>query len=209
MKVLYITREYPPYVYGGAGVHIKNLSTEMAKLAKVEIRCFGDQKSKQKNLLVQGYKEWDLLKNSKEKHSSVLATLSTDLAISFDIVNADIVHTHTWYSAFAGFLIKKLYNIPLVLTCHSLEPLRPWKIDQIGRGYDLSVWVEKLAIESADRVIAVSQDMKKDILKYFDVKENNIEVIHNGIDLKKWKKLNSREAQKKVWNKSGLYIIFW
>ncbi len=208
MKVTFVTKEYPPYVYGGAGVHVKNLAKELSNLMQVEVRCFGNQKSQSKNLLVKGYREWNLLKNSREKHSSVLATLSADLLISNDVIDSEIVHTHTWYSAFAGYVIKKLYNIALVVTCHSLEPLRPWKVEQIGRGYDLSVWVEKLAIENADKVIAVSQDMKKDILKYFNVKEKNVEVIHNGIDLKKWKRVNTRSAQKKFGIEQD-YILFF
>jgi glycogen synthase len=207
LKVTFVTKEYPPYIYGGAGVHIKYLSQELSKLMQVEVRCFGDQQNKTKNLVVKGFQEWELLKKVKEKHSSVLATFSTDLAIANEVVDSDIVHTHTWYSSFAGYLIKKLYNIPLVVTCHSLEPLRPWKVDQIGLGYDLSVWVEKLAVENADKVIAVSQDMKKDVLKYFNVKEKNVEVIHNGIDLKKWKRLNSRNVQKK-YGITQDYILF-
>jgi len=184
MKVTFVTREYPPYTYGGAGVHVKYLTQELSRIMEVEVRCFGDQKSDGKNLKVQGFKEWDLLKNSRAgKHSSVLATLSADLAIADPHIDSDVVHTHTWYSAFAGYLIKTLYKIPFVLTCHSLEPLRPWKVDQIGAGYDLSVWVEKLGIESADAVIAVSEEMKADILKFFNISPDKIKVIHNGVDL--------------------------
>lgn len=207
MKVLYITKEYPPYIYGGAGVHIKNLAQKISKLIDVEVRCFGDQNVKDKNLVVRGYREWEELKKSKEKYSSVLATFSAELKIANDYVDADVVHTHTWYSSFSGFLIKKLFNIPLVVTCHSLEPLRPWKVDQIGRGYNLSVWTEKLALESADKIIAVSREMKKDILKYFNVKERNVEVIHNGVDLDKWKCVASRNVQKKFSIEED-YILF-
>lgn len=208
MKVTFITREYPPYIYGGAGVHIKYLSQELSKMIEVEVRCFGDQKIKNDKLSVKGYPEWDELKKTKEKYSSVLATLSADLLIANEPVDSDIVHTHTWYSSFAGYLIKTLFKIPLVVTCHSLEPLRPWKTDQIGTGYNLSLWVEKLAIENADKVIAVSKEMKKDILKLFNISADRIEVIHNGIDLNKWKKTNSRNAQKK-YDIPEKYVLFF
>jgi len=198
MKVTFVTREYPPYTYGGAGVHVKYLTRELSRLMEVEVRCFGDQDSViDKNLKVRGYQEWDFFKNSKNggKHSSVLATLSADLAIADGKVDSDIVHTHTWYSAFAGYLIKMLYKIPFVLTCHSLEPLRPWKVDQIGSGYDLSSWVEKLGIESADAVIAVSEEMKSDILKFFNIHPDKIKVIHNGVDLEKWRRIPSEKVR--------------
>ncbi|PKN00964.1 MAG: glycogen synthase [Elusimicrobia bacterium HGW-Elusimicrobia-1] len=199
MKVTFITKEYPPYVYGGAGVHVKYLAQELSKIMDVEVRAFGDQNSVEKTLAARGFPEWDILKKSKTGlHSSVLSTLSGDLAIADEPVTSDVVHTHTWYSSFAGYLIKTLYKIPLVVTCHSLEPLRPWKTDQIGRGYDISLWVEKLAVESADAVIAVSQEMKEDILKLFPrVKPSRVRVVHNGVDLNKWRPRKERNAQKK------------
>ncbi|MDI6757497.1 MAG: glycogen synthase [Endomicrobiia bacterium] len=209
MKVTFVTREYPPYVYGGAGVHVKYLSRELSKIMEVEVRAFGDQNSVEKTLAARGFPEWELLKKSKAGlHSSVLSTLSADLAIADEPVTSNIVHTHTWYSSFAGYLIKTLYKIPLVLTCHSLEPLRPWKTEQIGRGYDISLWVEKLAVESADAVVAVSEDMKKDILKFFDVKPQKIKVIHNGVDLEKWRPRESRSAQKK-YGIPEKYVLFF
>ncbi|MEW6042562.1 MAG: glycosyltransferase, partial [Elusimicrobiota bacterium] len=170
MKVTIITREYPPNVYGGAGVHAQNLSQELSKLMEVEVRCFGNQDWQKNNLRVKGYKPLEKLKEIPDKKFvPALDTLSTDLSILKDRIDSAVVHTHTWYASFAGYLAKMLYGIPLVVTCHSLEPLRPWKLDQLGRGYYLSTWVEKLAIESADKIVAVSQMMKEDIMKYFNV----------------------------------------
>ena len=188
MKTTIITREYPPYVYGGAGRHVENLSKELANLIDVEVRCFGDQNLQKGRLVVKGYKGWEKLKNqTKEKFIAALDTISTDLTIVADKIDSDIVHTHTWYASYAGYLTKILYKIPFVITCHSLEPLRPWKQEQLGNGYFLSTELEKIGIESADKIIAVSKMMKQDIIQNFNVKEDKIEVIHNGIDLNKWK----------------------
>jgi glycogen synthase len=186
MKVTMIAREFPPNVYGGAGVHLRYLVQELRKLISVEVRCFGEQDVKEKDFRVKGYQTWKRL-ISEPKISKALQTLSTDLSIVDEPIDSDIVHTHTWYASFAGYLAKLLYRKPLVVTCHSLEPLRPWKEEQLGSGYKLSSWVEKLAIESADRVIAVSNMMKNDILKFFNVQPEKVTVIHNGIDLGKWK----------------------
>ncbi|MCS7123789.1 MAG: glycogen synthase [Candidatus Aenigmarchaeota archaeon] len=201
-----MTKEYPPYIYGGAGVHIKNLSEHISKYIDVEVRCFGDQNFETKNLKIKGYGEWKEIAEL-EKHSSVLRVLSTGLMISNENPNCSVVHTHTWYASFPGFLIKMLYNVPLVVTCHSLEPLRPWKADQIGRGYNLSLWVEKNVIENADRVIAVSQEMKNDILKHFNIEEKKVVVIHNGVDIEKWKKVTTKKALEK-YGVNGKYVLF-
>lgn len=209
MKVTIITREYPPNVYGGAGVHVYNLSRELSKLMEVEVRCFGDQDWQENNLKVKGYKPMEKLKEiSGMNFTSALDTLSTDISILKDRIDSAIVHTHTWYASYAGYLAKMLYGIPLVVTCHSLEPLRPWKQDQLGRGYYLSTWVEKLAIESADKIVAVSQMMKEDIMKYFNVSSYRIVVIHNGIDLNKWKKTPLSNALKKEYGIKDDYILF-
>lgn len=209
MKVTIITREYPPNVYGGAGVHVYNLSRELSKLMEVEVRCFGDQDWQENNLKVKGYKPMEKLKEIPGVNfTSALDTLSTDISILKDRIDSAIVHTHTWYASYAGYLAKMLYGIPLVVTCHSLEPLRPWKQDQLGRGYYLSTWVEKLAIESADKIVAVSQMMKEDIMKYFNVSSYRIVVIHNGIDLNKWKKTPLSNALKKEYGIKDDYILF-
>ena len=187
MKALFYTREFPPYVYGGAGVHVEYLAAELAKLIDVEVRCFGDQENKSDNLSVKGF-PFDVpdFDNSDNKLKGVLKTLNTCIQMNADNVDADVVHCHTWYAQFAGIITKLCYGIPLVITTHSLEPLRPWKREQLGRGYDASSWVEKTAIEMADAVIAVSRETKEDVLKYFNVDEDKVKVIYNGINLQEY-----------------------
>ncbi|WP_426430243.1 glycogen synthase [Winogradskyella sp. HB-48] len=187
MKALFLTREFPPYVYGGAGVHVEYLAKELSELMEVEVRAFGDQDESRNNLSIKGYPFEDgFFKHSDGKLKSIFKTLSTGLHMNADIIDADIVHCHTWYSHFAGIMAKLCYGIPMVLTTHSLEPLRPWKREQLGRGYDASSWIEKTAIEMADCLIAVSEETKQDIIKHFDVDEDKIEVVYNGIDLKEY-----------------------
>jgi len=187
MKALFYTREFPPYVYGGAGVHVEYLATELAKLMEMEVRSFGDQDEKSGNLTVKGFPfENPVFDHTNDKIKAVLKTLSTCIQMNADDVDADIVHCHTWYAQFAGIITKLCYGIPLVITTHSLEPLRPWKREQLGRGYDASSWVEKTAIEMADAIIAVSNETKEDVLKYFDVDEKKINVIYNGINLQEY-----------------------
>lgn len=187
MKALFYTREFPPYVYGGAGVHVEYLGTELAKLMEVDVRCFGDQDSKDGNLSVKGFPfENSNFDKSNDKLKAVFKTLSTCIQMNADEVDADIVHCHTWYAQFAGIVAKLCYGIPLVITTHSLEPLRPWKREQLGRGYDASSWVEKTAIEMADAIIAVSEETKVDVLQYFDVDPEKVKVIYNGINLQEY-----------------------
>jgi glycogen synthase len=187
MKALFYTREFPPYVYGGAGVHVEYLADELSKLMEVDVRCFGDQDEKSGNLSVKGYPydspDFD---KSNDKLKAVFKTLSTCIHMNAEEIDADVVHCHTWYAQFAGIVAKLCYGIPLVITTHSLEPLRPWKREQLGRGYDASSWVEKTAIEMADAVIAVSEETKVDVLKNFNVKEDKVKVIYNGINLQEY-----------------------
>ena len=191
MKVLFLTREFPPYVYGGAGVHVEYLASELSKLMQVEVRAFGDQNVRSNDLAVKGFPFEDgIFSNSDPKLKSVFKTLSTGLHINAEEIDADIVHCHTWYSHFAGIVAKLCYGMPLVVTTHSLEPLRPWKREQLGRGYDASSWVEKTAIEMADAIIAVSEETKEDVLKHFNVDETKIEVVYNGIDLDQYQKVS-------------------
>ncbi len=188
MKVLFYTREFPPYVYGGAGVHVEYLADELAKLMQVEVRCFGDQDEKNQTLSVEGFSfENPLFNNTDSKLKAVLQTLNTCIHMNATTVDADVVHCHTWYAQFAGIIAKLCYGTPLVITTHSLEPLRPWKREQLGRGYDASSWVEKTAIEMADAIIAVSQETKVDVLKHFNVDQEKVKVIYNGINLKQYK----------------------
>jgi len=206
MKVTMIAREYPPYIYGGAGVHLRYLTQELSKIMEVEVRCFGDQNIPEGNPKVKGYTGWEKLKG--KKFSPALETLSTNLLSVLDEIDSDIVHTHTWYGHFGGLLAKILYKIPFVATCHSLEPLRPWKEDQLGRGYQLSTFIEKTGIENADKIIGVSKLMKEDIIKYFNVPPEKVEVIHNGIDLNKWKHTPISDSLKKEYGIKDDYILF-
>ncbi|MEW6558184.1 MAG: glycogen synthase [Elusimicrobiota bacterium] len=206
MKVTMMAREYPPYIYGGAGVHLRYLAQELSKIMDVEVRCFGDQKSDEQSLKVRGYKGWEALKG--KKFSPALDTISVNILSQLEEIDSDVVHTHTWYGHLGGLLTKILYDIPLVTTSHSLEPLRPWKEDQLGRGYQLSAWIEKIGLESADKVIAVSNLMKQDILKFFNVQPEKVEVIHNGIDLNKWKYTPLSDSLKKEYGIADDYILF-
>jgi len=187
MKALFYTREFPPYVYGGAGVHVEYLAAELAKLIEIEVRCFGDQDDQSNNLTVKGFPfENPVFDAADDKLKSVFKTLSTCLQMNADVIDADVVHCHTWYAHFAGIVAKLCYGTPLVITTHSLEPLRPWKREQLGRGYDASSWIEKTAIEMADALIAVSEETKEDVLKHFDVDESKVHVIYNGINLQQY-----------------------
>jgi starch synthase len=210
MKALFFTREFPPYVYGGAGVHVEYLAGELAKLMEIEVRAFGDQDIKNKNLTVKGFPfENPSFDNTNDKLKAVFKTLSTGLSMNAEEIDADIVHCHTWYSHFAGIMAKLCYGVPLVITTHSLEPLRPWKREQLGRGYDASSWIEKTAIEMADVLIAVSEETKEDVLKHFDVDESKIEVVYNGIDLKEYIVVNETSVLDEYGiDKSKPYVLF-
>ncbi len=187
MKALFYTREFPPYVYGGAGVHVEYLADELSKLMEIDVRCFGDQDQKDGNLSVKGFPfDNAAFDQSSDKLKAVFKTLSTCIQMNADEVDADVVHCHTWYAQFAGIVAKLCYGIPLVITTHSLEPLRPWKREQLGRGYDASSWVEKTAIEMADAIIAVSEETKVDVMNYFSVDEDKVKVIYNGINLQEY-----------------------
>lgn len=210
MKALFYTREFPPYVYGGAGVHVEYLADELSKLMELDVRCFGDQDSKDGNLSVKGFPFDDgVFKNSDHKLKSVFKTLTTGLHMNADAIDADVVHCHTWYAHFAGIISKLCYGTPLVITTHSLEPLRPWKREQLGRGYDASSWVEKTAIEMADALIAVSEETKEDVLKHFDVDESKIHVIYNGINLQQYIKTETSSTLDEYGvDKNNPYVLF-
>ena len=187
MKTLFFTREFPPYVYGGAGVHVEYLATELAKLMEVEVRSFGDQDVNENHLTVKGFSyESSTFNDSDSKLKPVFQTLSTGLHMNAEAIEADVIHCHTWYAHFAGIMAKLCYGKPLVITTHSLEPLRPWKREQLGRGYDASSWIEKTAIEMADALIAVSEETKEDVLKHFNVDESKVKVIYNDINLQEY-----------------------
>lgn len=206
-----MTREYPPNVYGGAGVHVEYLSRELAQKIEVEVHCWGDQHSDAANLHVRGAQPWDKLsQGDPQKFTTALEAMSLNLLQVKSLTSVDIVHTHTWYVSMAGFLAKKLHKIPFVLTTHSLEPLRAWKAEQLGSGYALSSWIEHTAILDADAIIAVSKGTKADILRaYPDVDANRIHVIYNGIDLAQYQKTSDTSALPGFGvNLSQPYVLF-
>jgi alpha-maltose-1-phosphate synthase len=194
VKALFLTNEYPPSVYGGAGVHVDYLSRELAKLMPIEVRCFGDQKAEKGNLSVRGFDVDTETFTCPKPLRSVFGAVRRCTDFNTANIDADLVHCHTWYTHFGGILAKMNYGLPLVITTHSLEPLRPWKREQLGGGYDFSVWVEKTAIEMADAVIAVSAQTKRDIEQLFNIKPERLHVIYNGIDLDEYRKTESTAA---------------
>ncbi|HEY8463310.1 MAG TPA: glycogen synthase [Bacillota bacterium] len=191
MKVTLFTNEYPPNIYGGAGVHIDYLSRFLAKYIAVEVRAFGIKEENYPNLEINGFSGWEAL-TEELPFSKVLQTLAVNLAFNNRPLDSQLVHCHTWYTFFAGFLAKKLYNLPLVVTMHSLEPLRPWKAEQLGTGYALSTWIEKNGVAAADRIIAVSEEMKQDLIRLYQVDPQKVAVIHNGIDLQQYQPTGER-----------------
>src|SRR3954470_2962685 len=194
-KVALFTNEYPPNIYGGAGVHVEYLSRELARLVPVEVRCFGQQEAREGNLRVKGYPAWaEATHDTDARFGGVLDAFHRSLEMARDNLDASVVHCHTWYTAMAGFLAKKLWGVPLVLTIHSLEPLRPWKAEQLGSAYGLSAWIERTGLEDADAVIAVSQETRNDVLQHFAVDPERVHVIHNGIDLDEYHREPSVEA---------------
>src|SRR6476646_6653953 len=182
MKALFLTNEYPPNIYGGAGVHVDYLSRELAKIMDVEVRCFGDQEVDTPHLTVKGFGVDSATFRCPKNLNSVFGAIRRCTDFNTVGLDADVVHCHTWYSHFGGILAKLNYHIPMVLTVHSLEPLRPWKREQLGYGYDCSTWLEKTATEMADAVVAVSEAPKVDILRLFNVDPARIRIIYNGID---------------------------
>ena len=196
MRVGLFTREYPPLVYGGAGVHVDYLSRELAKEIEVEVHCWGPQNSDAGNLHVRGQEPWAEISNGTEgKFKGALEALSLNLTQIKALEGIDVVHTHTWYVSMAGYLAKKLYGVPFVLTTHSLEPFRAWKAEQLGSGYAMSSWMERTAILDADAIVAVSQGTKADIqAAYPDVDPKRIHVIYNGIDLAEYQKTGETKA---------------
>ena len=195
MRVDMLTREYPPYVYGGAGVHVAELAAVLRRSVDVRVHCFDGPRDEPG---VRGYAVPDVLGGA----NPALQTLGVDLqvvdgvgAVGDDGVASDLVHSHTWYANMAGHLAALLHGLPHVLTAHSLEPLRPWKAEQLGGGYAVSSWAERTAYEAATAVIAVSAGMRDDILRsYPSVDPARVHVVHNGIDLDGWRRPAGDEA---------------
>ncbi|MFH9861400.1 glycogen synthase [Streptomyces sp. NPDC017202] len=175
MRVGLLTREYPPDVYGGAGVHVEFLARELRELVDLEVHCWGEGRAEG----VRRHRSWPVLDGAND----ALRTFSVDLAMAAALEDRELVHSHTWYANLAGHLAKELYGVPHVVTAHSLEPLRPWKAEQLGGGYRLSGWAERTAVEAADAVIAVSGAMREDILACYPALDAaRVHVVHNGID---------------------------
>jgi alpha-maltose-1-phosphate synthase len=174
ISVALLTREYPPEVYGGAGVHVEYLARELARLVRLTVHCQGADRP-----AAIAHRPWDRLADA----NAALQVISADLSMTAAVAGADVVHSHTWYANLGGHLASALYGIPHVMTVHSLEPLRPWKAEQLGGGYALSSWCERVAVESAAAVIAVSAGMRSDVLgAYPAVDPDRVHVIRNGID---------------------------
>jgi glycogen synthase len=186
MRIAIFTNEYPPHVYGGAGVHVEYLTHELARLDggrhTVKVLCFGDQAVRQGNLTVQGVGPVSFPVAGDPRHQKFLDALGRNLAMDGLLGEADVVHCHTWYTHLAGCLAKQLAGARLVLTTHSLEPHRPWKAEQLGTAYQASTWVERTAYQNADGVVAVSESMREDVRGLYGVPDERIRVIPNGID---------------------------
>lgn len=180
MRVDVISREYPPHVYGGAGVHVTELVRAMRNSIDVRVRCFDEPVAEEGTY---GYTVPEDLRDA----NAALGFLGADIRIAADVDGADLVHSHTWYANQAGNIAARLHGIPHIISAHSLEPLRPWKAEQLGGGYRLSSWMERDAYENADRIIAVSNGMRRDILRcYPQLDENKVVTIYNGIDTELW-----------------------
>jgi starch synthase len=194
MRVDVLSREYPPEVYGGAGVHVAELVRSLRGTADLDVvvRCFGMPRDEKD---VHAY----LVPPQLADANPALATLGVDLQIAQDVGGADLVHSHTWYANGAGHLARLLHGIPHIVTAHSLEPLRPWKAEQLGGGYQVSGWIEKTAFEAADAVIAVSAGMRADILRcYPEIDPARVHVVHNGIDLERWRRVDDLDAVREL-----------
>jgi alpha-maltose-1-phosphate synthase len=179
MRVALLTREFPPEVYGGAGVHVEYLARELATRVDLTVHCWGADRE---DPAVHAHRPWDALAGSSP-HLAALQAMSIDLLMAAGVEGAEVVHSHTWYAQFGGHLAQLTYGIPHVATVHSLEPLRPWKAEQLGGGYALSSFCERVALEGADAVIAVSEGSRRDILAcYPAIDPARVKVVYNGID---------------------------
>jgi glycogen synthase len=190
MKALFLTNEYPPAIYGGAGVHVEYLSRELARLIDVEVRSFGGAELAVPGLISRRFDtDMSHYKAPKPLHS-IFGALQRCIDFNTCGIDADVVHCHTWYAQFGGILAKLNFGKPLVITVHSLEPLRPWKREQLGGGYDFTVWLERTALEMADAVITVSEGTRVDVERLFNIAPERLRVIHNGIDPSEYKPVN-------------------
>ncbi|MFE9173982.1 glycogen synthase [Streptomyces kebangsaanensis] len=206
MRVGLLTREYPPDVYGGAGVHVEFLARELRPLVDLEVHCWGEVSSADKAAGVVRHRPWSALDGAND----ALRTFSVDLAMTAALRGRELVHSHTWYANLAGHLGKLLHGVPHVMTAHSLEPLRPWKAEQLGGGYALSGWAERTAIEAADAVVAVSAAMREDILACYPALDPaRVHVVHNGIDTTLYRPDHGTEALDRIGlDPARPYVLF-
>jgi alpha-maltose-1-phosphate synthase len=194
LKVGLLTREYPPDVYGGAGVHVEYLAAELRRRLDLTVHCWGGPRQEPQ---VYAHRPWAALAEPRPE-AAALQALSIDLAMVAGSKGVDLVHSHTWYANLAGHLAKLTWRVPHVVTTHSLEPLRPWKVEQLGGGYALSMFSEETGLLGADAVIAVSEGMRRDILaSYPGVEAERVRVIHNGIDASVYRPETSEETLRK------------
>ena len=200
MNIVLLTNEYPPHVYGGAGVHIDNLSRALASLEdarhQINVLAFGDQQADSGNLHVRGVEAWVDLPAQDPRHGKLFQALQRNLQMAGLVEQPDVIHCHTWYTHFAGCLLQQLTGAPLLLTTHSLEPQRPWKAEQLGRAYRATTWLERTAYRQADGVIAVSAAMAEDVSRLYEVPGQRVRVIHNGIDPEVYKPTQAPERLK-------------
>ena len=191
MRIAILTNEFPPHIYGGAGVHVDFLSKELAAMDGgrhlLKVLCFGEQEESEGNLTVQGVKVDFTFPFQEPRNRRLLETLLRNVLMTGTLQEVDIIHCHTWYTHLAGCLLQQLLGKPLVLTTHSLEPHRPWKEEQLGSGYRVSTWMERTAYENADGVIAVSRSMQDDVHELYGVPLEKVRVIYNGVDVEKYK----------------------
>jgi len=192
MRIDMLTREYPPHIYGGAGVHVTELAKVLRQHVDVRVRCFDGPRDEAS---VSGYSA----PQSLEAINPTLATMATNIEMAGDVAGSDLVHSHTWYANFGGHTAGLLHDIPHVISAHSLEPLRPWKAEQLKGGYRVSSWIERTAYLSADAVIAVSAGMREDVLRcYPEIDPERVRVVHNGIDLEQWQRNEDPETVRQL-----------
>jgi len=209
MKALFLTNEYPPQIYGGAGVHVEYLGRELAKLMPLEVRCFGEADATVVNPAAQGFPLDASGFSAPKALHSVLGALQRCNAMASVATDAQVVHCHTWYAHWGGIVLKQCLGIPLVVTVHSLEPLRPWKREQLGGGYDFTCWLEKTALEMADAVVCVSNETLVDVKRLFNIREDRLHVIYNGIDLVEYECVDRPGVLKKYGvNPARPYVLF-
>jgi len=213
MRIGILTNEYPPHVYGGAGVHVEYLTRELAALDGgrhfVRVLAFGQQADRSPNLVVDGVQAPGQIAAQDPRHVRLFDTLQQNLVMAGMAADLDIVHCHTWYSHFAGCLVKQLQAVPLVLTTHSLEPHRPWKVEQLGTAYNASSWIERTAYQTADGVVAVSAAMKHDVQDIYSVPPDKVRIIHNGIDLQQYRPRPDRSVLERYGIKPDVpYVLF-